>query len=65
MDERIGKTVWFCAQAYSLRLICAIGDGVSLVPMRITLSMVAKCAISAIFIIVYLYAPETFPTTIR
>jgi len=43
----------------------SIGDGVSLVPMRITLSMVAKCAISAIFIIVFLYTPEIFPTTIR
>lgn len=37
----------------------------SLVSVRITFSMIAKCAISAAFAIAFLYAPEIFPTTLR
>jgi len=38
-----------------------VADGVSLVPMTVTLSMVAKCASSAIFIIVYFYTRRNLP----
>ena len=38
---------------------------VSLVAVKITLSMLAKCAIAAAFMIDFLYTPEIFPTTLR
>ena len=38
---------------------------VSLVSVRIAFSMLAKFAISAAFMIVFLYGPEIFPTTLR
>ena len=40
------------------------GD-VSLVPLRVTFSMIGKLGISGAFGVVCLYTPEIFPTTLR
>ena len=37
----------------------------SLIPLRITFSMIGKFGISGAFGVVYLYTPEVFPTTLR
>jgi OCT family organic cation transporter-like MFS transporter 4/5 len=39
--------------------------GISLIPLRMTFSMIGKFGITGAFGIVFLYAPEIFPTTIR
>jgi len=41
------------------------GDGTSLVPLRMTFSMIGKFGITGSFGIVFLYTPEIFPTTLR
>ena len=38
---------------------------VSLIPARITFSMIGKFGISGTFAVVALYTPEIFPTTLR
>ena len=53
-------SVWLSMSVVVLR-----AGSMSLVPVRITFSMLAKCAISAVFAIVFLYTPEIFPTTLR
>ena len=40
-------------------------DGTSLVPLRMTFSMIGKFGITGSFGIVFLYTPEIFPTTLR
>jgi len=50
--------------SYDCFFLCT-GNNVSLVYVKITFSMLAKCAISAAFMIVFLYTPEIFPTTLR
>ena len=37
----------------------------SLIPLRITFSMIGKFGIAGAFGVVYLYTPEVFPTTLR
>ena len=46
-------------------VLCLSGDDVSLIPLRITFSMIAKFGIAGAFGVVYLYTPEVFPTTLR
>lgn len=51
-----------------LRLNCTTilsGNGTSLEPLIITLNMIGKFGITGSFGIVFLYAPEIFPTTLR
>jgi len=43
--------------------MCA--GGVSLIPVRITFSMIGKFGISSAISVIYLYTPEIFPTTLR
>lgn len=45
-------------------LLLFLGD-VSLVPLRLTFNMIGKFGITGAFGIVFLYAPEIFPTTLR
>ena len=41
------------------------GAGTSLIPLRMTFSMIGKFGITGSFGIVFLYTPEIFPTTLR
>ena len=57
---------WVCVpfiSVYSCLFSCT--GNVSLVYVRIAFTMLAKCSISGAFIIVFLYTPEIFPTTLR
>jgi len=46
-------------------LLYKTADGTSLVPLRMTFSMIGKFGITGSFGIVFLYTPEIFPTTLR
>jgi len=47
-----------------ISVYCFAGD-VTLLSMRVTLSMIGKLGISGAFTITVLYTPELFPTTLR
>jgi len=57
------KAVRFYAQSRCFAVLFA-GD-TSLIPLRVTFSMIGKLGISGAFGVVCLYTPEIFPTTLR
>jgi len=63
--KAVDSTPYLPTIQYACVCFSCTGNNVSLAYLRITFSMLAKCAITGAFSIVYVYVPEIFPTTLR
>jgi len=65
MDDNV-ETVKLHGSASTCECFSVMFAGdISLIPARITFSMIGKFGISGTFAVVALYTPEIFPTTLR
>jgi len=60
----VSETPVCTPMSFSMFTVTCTGE-TSLIPARITFSMIAKLGISGAFSVVCLYTPEVFPTTLR